>query len=96
VIKGWTYGLVFLNKGAKAKLYIPSPLGYGSQSQGDAIPANSILIFDVEVADIQSKDQAKAAAKEMIEKNKIRQKAYMDSLNRVRITDSIKAAGNKK
>ena len=29
VIKGWTYGLVLLNKGAKAKLYIPSPLGYG-------------------------------------------------------------------
>ncbi|MEO8768994.1 MAG: FKBP-type peptidyl-prolyl cis-trans isomerase [Ferruginibacter sp.] len=95
VIKGWTDGLPYLNKGAKAKMYIPSPLGYGSQAQGDVIPANSILIFDIEVADIISKDVAKAEAKEMVEKNKLKQRAYMDSMTKQRRIDSAAAAGHK-
>ncbi|MEO6669152.1 MAG: FKBP-type peptidyl-prolyl cis-trans isomerase [Ferruginibacter sp.] len=96
VIRGWTDGLPYLNKGAKAKLYIPSALGYGAQSQGDAIPANSILIFDVEVAGIQSKEEAKAIAKEMVEKNKLKQKAFVDSMTKARSADSAAAAGQKK
>jgi FKBP-type peptidyl-prolyl cis-trans isomerase FkpA len=49
VIKGWDEGLQLLNTGAKATFYIPSPLAYGSQDRGPQIPANSILIFDVEI-----------------------------------------------
>ncbi len=49
VIKGWDEGIALLNKGAKAKLIIPSRLGYGSRAMGEKIPANSVLIFDVEV-----------------------------------------------
>ncbi len=52
VIKGWDEGIAQLNKGAKAKLIIPSPLAYGSQSMPN-IPANSILVFDVEVVDFK-------------------------------------------
>lgn len=57
VIKGWDEGIALLNKGAKAKLIIPSPLAYGSRSMpGNAnnpkgIPANSVLVFDVEMVD---------------------------------------------
>lgn len=53
VIPGWDEGLMLLKKGSKAKFIIPSPLGYGEQGAGPMIPANSILIFDVEVTDIQ-------------------------------------------
>jgi len=52
VIKGWDEGLQQMKKGSKGTLYIPSPLAYGAQGQGP-IKANSILIFDVEVTDIQ-------------------------------------------
>jgi FKBP-type peptidyl-prolyl cis-trans isomerase FkpA len=53
VIQGWDEGLGLLKKGDKAKFIIPSPLAYGDRAAGAAIPANSILIFDVEVTDVQ-------------------------------------------
>ena len=53
VIPGWDEGLMLLKKGSKAKLIIPSPLGYGEGGAGALIPANSILVFDVEVTDVQ-------------------------------------------
>ena len=59
VIPGWDEGIALLNKGAKAKLLIPSPLAYGerampgSPANPDGIPANSVLIFDVEVKNIK-------------------------------------------
>jgi FKBP-type peptidyl-prolyl cis-trans isomerase FkpA len=52
VIKGWDEGIALLNKGSKATLIIPSPLGYGSRDSGP-IKANSILIFDVELVDFK-------------------------------------------
>jgi FKBP-type peptidyl-prolyl cis-trans isomerase FkpA len=53
VIPGWDEGLMLLKKGSKAKFLIPSPLAYGENGAGAMIPANSILIFDVEVTDVQ-------------------------------------------
>lgn len=49
VIKGWDQGIALLNVGSKAKLLIPSQLAYGSQEIKGLIPANSVLIFDVEL-----------------------------------------------
>ncbi len=55
VIKGWDEGITYLKPGSKATFYIPSSLAYGAQSRpGTAanprgIPANSILLFDVEL-----------------------------------------------
>lgn len=51
VIKGWTEGIPHFKEGGKGKLLIPSALGYGSQSIG-SIPANSVLIFDVELIEV--------------------------------------------
>ncbi len=48
VIQGWDEGLSYLNVGDKATLTIPAKLGYGERAQA-AIPANSTLIFDIEV-----------------------------------------------
>lgn len=53
VIRGWDEGFALLNKGAKATLYIPSPLAYGSQARSAIIKANSILKFEVELVDIK-------------------------------------------
>ncbi|WP_345078029.1 FKBP-type peptidyl-prolyl cis-trans isomerase [Nemorincola caseinilytica] len=73
VIKGWDEGLQLLSKGTKATLYIPSALAYGSQDRSPQIPANSILIFDVEIVDIT--DQASIDEKKIkdhLAKNKIK------------------------
>lgn len=52
VIKGWDEGVVGMKVGGKRKLTIPPSLGYGDQPTGD-IPANSTLIFEVELLEIQ-------------------------------------------
>ena len=51
VIKGWDEGIALLNVGDKAILTIPPSLGYGERSTG-SIPANSTLIFEVELLSI--------------------------------------------
>ncbi len=52
VIDGWNEGLALLNEGSKARLYIPSTLGYGSRGSGQIIKPNSILVFDVELVKV--------------------------------------------
>ncbi len=52
VIRGWELGFQQFNKGTSATLFIPSKFGYGTNRQG-TIPANSVLIFDVDVVDIR-------------------------------------------
>ena len=52
VIQGWEKGLLGMKVGEKRKLTIPPELGYGAQSPSPAIPANSILIFEVELLGI--------------------------------------------
>jgi FKBP-type peptidyl-prolyl cis-trans isomerase FkpA len=52
VIKGWQEGIPYFKKGGKGILLIPSALGYGTQPTGK-IPANSVLIFDIELLDVQ-------------------------------------------
>ncbi|MEQ8241839.1 MAG: FKBP-type peptidyl-prolyl cis-trans isomerase [Fulvivirga sp.] len=53
VISGWDEGLALLNKGAKATFYIPSGLAYGARARSEKIPANSILVFDVELVNFK-------------------------------------------
>lgn len=52
VIPGWVEGLQLMSVGEKFKFYIPSELAYGAQSPTPAIPANSTLVFEVELLDI--------------------------------------------
>jgi len=58
MIKGFAEGLKLFGKGGKGTLIIPSTLGYGTAVQGTEgrpgyIPENSILIFDIEITNIQ-------------------------------------------
>ncbi len=50
LILGWREGIPLFGKGGKGTLIIPSNLGYGSQAVG-SIPANSVLVFDIELFD---------------------------------------------
>lgn len=52
VIKGWTEGLALMKEGTKAELYIPAELAYGSQERPN-IPANSPLIFEIELLKVE-------------------------------------------
>ena len=52
VIKGWDEGLMGMKIGGKRKLTIPPELGYGSRDNGP-IPANSILIFEIDLLGIE-------------------------------------------
>lgn len=53
VIKGWDEGLQLLQVGDKARLVIPSHLGYGSQGAGGVIPPDATLIFDIELMEVK-------------------------------------------
>ncbi|PZR39802.1 MAG: hypothetical protein DI538_06120 [Azospira oryzae] len=50
-IAGWQIAFPLFPVGTKATLYIPSGYAYGSGGSG-TIPANSILIFDVELVNV--------------------------------------------
>lgn len=52
VIKGWDMGVVGMKEGGRRKLVIPATLAYGSQDYGP-IPANSTLIFEIELVKVQ-------------------------------------------
>jgi FKBP-type peptidyl-prolyl cis-trans isomerase FkpA len=59
LIPGWQKGIPLIKKGGSIKLYIPPSLGYGAQdvrdprTQAVVIPANSTLIFDMDLLDVQ-------------------------------------------
>lgn len=53
VIPGFSQGLQLLSKGGIVRLCIPASLGYGAQASGP-IPANSDLVFQVELLDFRT------------------------------------------
>lgn len=54
VIPGWTEAIQLMTKGSKAKIIIPSALGYGSRGAGKQIPPFAPLVFEVELIDFKA------------------------------------------
>ena len=61
VIKGWDQGVVGMHVKAKRTIIIPPSLGYGANER-PRIPANSTLIFDIEIIDIIATDSSGTGA----------------------------------
>lgn len=53
VIAGWTEALQMMKVGDKWRLTIPAELAYGAQSPSPKIPANSALVFEVELLGVE-------------------------------------------
>ncbi len=60
VVPGFSEGLKLMQKGGRYRLCIPAALGYGAQGAGDSIPANSDLVFMVEMIDMRTAAEVKA------------------------------------
>lgn len=61
VIAGWTEGLQLMEEGAKYKFVIPPQLAYGD-SDYSTIPANSTLIFEVELVKVSKNKMGDSTA----------------------------------
>ena len=52
VIPGWTEALQLMKEGDKWELVVPSKLAYGERGAGTRVPANSTLVFEVELISV--------------------------------------------
>lgn len=68
-IPGFEDGLKYFSKGAKGRILIPAALAYRDQANQE-IPANSSLIFDIEVLDVSDTAPAPAQAPVKVEEPK--------------------------
>lgn len=53
LIKGWNEGILGMRVGGKRHLVVPPDMGYGRMPR-PKIPANSTLVFDIELLEIRS------------------------------------------
>ncbi len=56
VIQGWILGLKGMKAGGKRRLSVPAALAYGERQIGTMIPANSDLIFEIELLEVLTRD----------------------------------------
>lgn len=52
VIRGWQEGIPLMKEGARYRFYIPQELAYGINPPSPSIPAGALLIFDVELFEV--------------------------------------------
>lgn len=71
VVPGFSEALKKMQKGGKYKIWIPSELGYGPEEKinpqtGEVgLPANSLLIFEVELLDFKSQKEVEEMQKQL-------------------------------
>lgn len=66
VIEGWQDLLMVMKEGQKVKAWIPSALAYGEEGVSSIIPANSMLVFEVELlkVNVTNPEPAEAPAEQ--------------------------------
>jgi FKBP-type peptidyl-prolyl cis-trans isomerase FkpA len=53
LVPGWIEGIQLMTKGSKAKMVIPSSLGWGARGAGAQIPPFATVLFEVELIDFK-------------------------------------------
>ena len=53
VIKGWTEALQMMKVGSKWKIILPPRLAYGQKGDGETIPPNKVLVFEIELLSVE-------------------------------------------
>ena len=94
VIPGWVDGLRMLSKGSKARFYIPSSLGYGTQGQAPAIKPDENLIFEVEVVEVTSQKQS-MADEQAVQQKMMQQQLQMQAMQEKMKGQQQQAPANK-
>lgn len=56
VIRGWKEALPKMKEGGVWNIYLPAELAYGATSPNETIPANSALIFKIELLEVKDAD----------------------------------------
>ena len=56
LIPGWSEAIQLMTKGARWEVYIPSELAYGEDGSGSFVGPHAVLIFEVELIDIEKQD----------------------------------------
>lgn len=64
IIKGLSEALQLMPTGSKWMLYMPAKLAYGKRSPGSRVPANSALIYEIELLSIKPAAETAASAKQ--------------------------------
>ena len=64
VVPGFAQGLVQMQRGGRYKLTIPPQLGYGAEASGP-IPANSTLVFEIDLLDFKTAEELQAMMAQM-------------------------------
>lgn len=62
VIRAWTEAMQLMVEGDKWELTIPSDLGYGDRGSPPKIPGGAVLVFVMEMVEIQGDDEGKVLA----------------------------------
>ena len=70
VVPGWTEALQLMKVGSKYRVFIPSKLAYGNRSRSQKIGPNSVLIFELELLDIEKKPSGQVTAPKTNAKSK--------------------------
>ncbi len=55
LISGWAEAVQLMSEGAKWELYVPAALAYGEKGSDPHIGPNAVLIFEVELLDIEKR-----------------------------------------
>ena len=53
VLKGWKIGLLGMKEGEVRRLTIPPELAYGNSGNGDKVPPNSTVTYDIKLLKIK-------------------------------------------
>lgn len=64
VVPGFAQGLLQMERGGRYRLTIPPELGYGAEASGP-IPANSTLVFEIDLLDFKTPEEIQAMMAQM-------------------------------